>query len=233
MTKIKNKVENKNGEAGTEELHNKESEAKQSEKNDVKKKKKDKKKSKDKGKKKGGKKKSDKKAAEKKIEELDKELAIEKDKRLRNLAEFDNFRRRSRSDLKLLTQNATERVLLQMLPVLDDCERMNLQDIEKMELDTLLKGTRLIYRKLQDRLGSLDLTPIKSEGEPFDVNLHEAISEIESDDVEPGTIITEVEKGYKLKDKVIRHAKVIVSKAVEKDSVETDRSDKSEDDKDE
>lgn len=174
-----------------------------------------KKKSKDKSKKKDKKIKTDKEATDKKIEELELELAAEKDRRLRTLAEFENFRRRSRSDLQLLTQNATERLVLQLLPVLDDFDRMNLQNSEKMELEALQKGTDLIRRKLQDKLASFDLEPIISEGEKFDVNLHEAISEIEVDNVEPGTILIEAEKGYKLKDKVIRHAKVIVSKAIE------------------
>ncbi len=156
------------------------------------------------------------------IDKLRNELEVEKDKRLRSMAEFDNYRRRTNSNYTRITQETTERVILHLLPVLDDFDRMFQQDLSKTDEETIQHGFQMIHRKIKDRLESLDLSPIESEGKPFDVNVHEAISEIDNLEVEPGTIITEVEKGYRLKDKVIRHAKVIVGRLPEEDNCEND-----------
>ena len=144
---------------------------------------------------------------------LTSELESEKEKRLRLMAEYENYRRRTQTNFQKIISEAVERILLKLLPVLDDFERLFENDPYQMDSETLLQGVDLIYRKLLDQLESEGLQSIESGGNPFDVNLHEAISEKEDNSIPPGIIVSEAEKGYYLKDKVIRHSKVVVSRS--------------------
>lgn len=132
------------------------------------------------------------------------------DQYLRLLAEFDNFRKRSRREYDSLQEYASEKVLSALLPVLDDFDR-TLTAMEKTDnLSSIKEGITLVTNKLHRTLEKEGLNLIECAGEPFDSKLHEAIHSIEVPDEKKGIILEQVEKGYRLKDKVIRYAKVIV-----------------------
>jgi molecular chaperone GrpE len=97
--------------------------------------------------------------------------------------------------------------------VLDDFDRMNTAWDDKHDVESLKQGSDLIFDKLAGILKKSGLEHIDAIGKKFDVNLHEAVMQMPRPDVEPDTVITEVEKGYKLYGKVIRHSKVVVSSA--------------------
>ena len=139
-------------------------------------------------------------------------LAAEKadlqDRVLRQIAEFDNFRRRTERDRVEFYQNATAGVVRDLLPVLDDFERA-LQ--VKTADENYAKGVELIYNRLSETLKKLGLEPVESLGRPFDPNLHEAIGRVESADAEDGTVIGEMQKGYNFKGKLLRPSWVQVA----------------------
>ena len=132
-----------------------------------------------------------------------------KDQFLRKAAEFENYRRRTESDVANIIRNANEGLLLSLLPVLDDFER-SLKH-QSGDDDPVSKGIQLIYTKLLRILEGQGLVPFDSVGRPFDVEYHDALLQMPSADHPPQTVLEEVERGYKLNDRVLRHAKVIVS----------------------
>jgi len=146
-----------------------------------------------------------------KIQLLENEVEELKDKVLRKAAEFENYKRRTENDqLNLLTYGA-ESFISKLLPIIDDFER-SMKHLENAnENDSLKEGMVLIYDKFVKILDEQGVKKIESKGKPFDVNYHEAIMQQKADNVPPHTVIDEIENGYIYKDKVIRHAKVIVS----------------------
>ncbi len=146
-----------------------------------------------------------------KVSELEEMLALERDKRMRLIAEYDNYRRRTQSDFKSITEAAGERIILKLLPVIDDFDRLFAQDLEKSDCEGLLQGMKLIARKFVEILGSEGLKPMKSVGEEFDAEIHEAVAQISDGNKPSGEILVEAEKGYMLYDKIIRHPKVVVN----------------------
>ena len=151
--------------------------------------------------------------AESEIEKLKSELEEQKDKYLRLYAEFDNFRRRNAKERLELIQTAGREVIVSMLEILDDCDRAEKQMMSSDNLDQIRQGNRLVFTKLRSTLQARGLKEMKSIGEKFDADLHEAITEVpvQVPDL-AGTVIDEVEKGYSLNDKIIRFAKVVVGK---------------------
>ncbi len=147
-----------------------------------------------------------------KEEQLAEELGKEKDKFLRLFAEFENYKKRTTRERIELFKTASEDVMVSLLPVLDDFERaLNHIDDDK-EAEEMRKGVMLIYQKMLTTLEQKGLEAIKVEqGETFDAEYHEAITQIPapSDDLK-GKIIDVVEKGYKLGEKVIRFPKVVI-----------------------
>jgi len=139
-------------------------------------------------------------------------LAAEKadlqDRVLRQMAEFDNYRRRTERDRVEFYRNATAETVRELLPVLDDFERA-LQ--VKTADENYAKGVELIYTRFFECLKKLGLEPIESLGRPFDPNLHEAVGRVESADGEDGTVIGEMQKGYNFKGKLLRPAWVQVA----------------------
>ena len=133
------------------------------------------------------------------------------DKFLRLHAEFDNFRRRSNKEKLDIISNANADILKDMLPVLDDYERA-IENNEKVEdTEALKEGFKLIYNKFKHILETNGLKEMKSSGEAFDSELHEAIANVPAQKKkEKGKVMDTVEKGYYLNDKVIRYAKVVV-----------------------
>ncbi len=145
------------------------------------------------------------------IAELEKQAAQFKDQYLRTAAEFENYKRRTDSERAEFFAYAGERVLNDMLPVLDDFDRTMESFDKSHDKDALKKGIDLVYAKFRSVLEKQGLKPMESDGTKFDVNLHEAILQQPDESKEPETVLNTVEKGYYLKDKVLRHAKVVVS----------------------
>ena len=152
-------------------------------------------------------------AREEEFERLKDDLQEQKDKYLRLFAEFDNFRKRSARENLDLRQTAGKEVIVSLLDVLDDCDRAEKQlDLAGDDL-TAKEGVRLVFSKLRSALYAKGLKPMQSIGADFDVEKHEAITEIPvQDPALKGKVIDEVKKGYYLNDKIIRFAKVVVGK---------------------
>lgn len=150
-------------------------------------------------------------AEQSKIAELEKQASQFKDQYLRTAAEFENYKRRTDAERAEFFAYAGERVLNDMLPVLDDFDRTMESFDKSHDKDALKKGIDLVYAKFRSVLEKQGLKPMQSDGTKFDVNLHEAILQQPDESKEPETVLNTVEKGYYLKDKVLRHAKVVVS----------------------
>lgn len=145
------------------------------------------------------------------ITELEKQALQYKDQYLRTAAEFENYKRRTEAERAEFFAYAGEKVLAEMLPVLDDFDRTMESFDKSHDKDALKKGIDLVYAKFRSVLEKQGLKPMKSDGTKFDVNLHEAILQQPDENKDPETVLNTVEKGYYLKDKVLRHAKVVVS----------------------
>jgi molecular chaperone GrpE len=140
---------------------------------------------------------------------LDTELEEERDQRLRVLAEFDNYRRRTRQELAVAQQNGKREVLLAFLDVIDDFDRAMLHAGETS--DAIIDGLQLIRRRFNDVLLANGVTPFDSEGQPFDPMIHEAMSVIDADDGrESGTVYAEERRGYLINGELLRPARVVV-----------------------
>lgn len=150
---------------------------------------------------------------ESEVENLKAELQEQKDKYLRLFAEFDNYKRRNAKERVELIQTAGKEVITAMLEVLDDCDRAEKQIQKTDDLNQVKEGVQLVFNKLRSTLQSKGLKPMESVNTPFDVEKHEAITEIPVPTKElKGKVVDEVTKGYYLNDKIIRHAKVVVGK---------------------
>ncbi|MBN8851830.1 MAG: nucleotide exchange factor GrpE [Sphingobacteriales bacterium 50-39] len=147
------------------------------------------------------------------VEKLKQEVQDQKDKYLRLFAEFDNFRKRSARENLEIRQTAGKEVITSLLDVLDDCERAEKQLQSAENIDQIKEGVQLVFNKLRATLQAKGLKPMKSIHTDFDVEKHEAITEIPvQDSTLKGKVIDEVQKGYYLNDKIIRFAKVVVGK---------------------
>ena len=142
---------------------------------------------------------------------LEAEIAELKDKYLRQVAEFDYYRKRTLKEKTELILNGGEKIITSLLPVLDDMERAQ-QNIEKSDdVEALKEGTNLVFKKLMTVLESAGLQKIDTDGKDFDTDVHEAIAMIPATtDDQKGKVIDCVQAGYKLNEKVIRHAKVAI-----------------------
>ena len=146
-----------------------------------------------------------------KIHLLENEIEELKDKILRKSAEFENFKRRTENDQLNLLLYAAESFICKLLPIVDDFERSIKHMESTSDIDSVKEGAGLIYHKFIKLLDEQGVKKIESKGKPFDVNYHEAVMQQKAENVDPHTVIEELECGYLYKDKVIRHAKVIVS----------------------
>ncbi|MBL3656990.1 nucleotide exchange factor GrpE [Fulvivirga sediminis] len=151
--------------------------------------------------------------AESEVDKLKKELAESKDKYLRLYSEFENFRRRTAKEKLDLVQTANEDLMTALLPVVDDFERAEKSfDDEKTDLSAVKEGVSLISNKFKKTLEQKGLKPMEDkQGMDFDTELHEAITQIPAPSEElKGKVVDVIEKGYLLKEKVIRHARVVI-----------------------
>ncbi len=159
-----------------------------------------------------------------KIAELENNLAQCKDQLLRKAAEFENFKKRVENDFASIVRFSNEDLILKLLPVLDDFERSlkagggpepaigaSAVAVEQAQESSFRRGVELIYNKFRKILEAQGVRTMDVVGKPFDPHLHDALLQVPRADVPPHTIVEEVDKGYMLNDKVLRHAKVIVA----------------------
>jgi molecular chaperone GrpE len=145
-------------------------------------------------------------------EKIQAELEEQKDKYLRLFAEFDNFKRRSAKERIELMQTAGKDVIVSLLEVMDDCDRAEKQMQTSEDVAVIKQGIGLVFNKLRNTLSAKGLKAMQSINTDFDVEKHEAITEIEVAENMKGKVVDDVEKGYYLNDKIIRFAKVVVGK---------------------
>ncbi len=146
-------------------------------------------------------------------DQLKVDLADQKDKYLRLMAEFENFRRRTAKERLELIQTAGKDVIVAMLEVMDDCDRAEKQLNSADDLAVQKEGIQLVFNKVRSTLQAKGVTAMESLDKDFNVELHEAITEIPvTEDSKKGKVVDEITKGYLLNDKIIRFAKVVVGK---------------------
>ncbi len=133
------------------------------------------------------------------------------DKYLRLVAEYDNYRKRTLKERMELIKSAGEDTLINFLPIMDNIDRAKKSVDEAKDIEAVKEGINLIYKHIFDFLTERGIKEIKAIGEPFDTDLHEAITKIPAPEEKmKGKVIDVIEKGYKLNDKVLRFAKVVV-----------------------
>lgn len=146
------------------------------------------------------------------VETLQAELEETKDKYLRLYAEFENYRKKVQKDKEELARYSNEKLISELLPIIDNLE-MALKHTDEKE--SLIKGVENTLREMLRILQKFGLTPIESVGKPFDPVYHHAMVQVERDDLEINTVVEELRKGYIFNDKVIRPSLVSVSKKKE------------------
>jgi len=146
-----------------------------------------------------------------KIAELESQVKELQDKLLRKAAEFENYKRRTENDQFNLINYAAESFIVKLLPIVDDFERSmaHIDDIDNNK--SVNDGIKLVYEKLMKLLNEQGVKRMQTKGEQFNVEYHDALMQKKDTSVAPHTVLEEVESGYIYRDKVIRHAKVIVS----------------------
>ena len=148
---------------------------------------------------------------EEKIKVLEQDIIQYKELALRKAAEFENYKRRTENDQLNLLKYAAESLIIKLLPTIDDLERSLEHMTEETDVQKIKEGVQLIYNKFVKTLADQGVQKMESIGKPFSVEFHEALMQRADDSVPPHTVIDELETGYMYKDRVIRHAKVIVS----------------------
>ncbi len=144
------------------------------------------------------------------VELIKAELAVANDKYLRLYSDFENYKKRYQKERIDLIKTAGSDIITSLLPVLDDFERAVNSMEKNTDLNALKEGVLLIQNKLKTILLQRGLTAIDSLNKEFDTDLHEAVTSIPVDDSKKGLVVDELEKGYLLNEKVLRHAKVVV-----------------------
>ena len=147
------------------------------------------------------------------VDKLQSEIGELKDKYIRLVAEFDNYRKRSSKERLELLQTAGKEVITSFLDVLDDCDRAQKQLESSEDVQAIKEGVFLVFNKLRNTIQQKGVRAMESVNQEFNPDLHEAITEIPAPNPElVGKVIDEVQKGYYLNDKIIRFAKVVVGK---------------------
>jgi molecular chaperone GrpE len=146
------------------------------------------------------------------VEKLKAELQDFKEKYLRLVAEFDNFRKRTAREKLETIQTASKDVVVSLLEIVDDADRAQQQLATSTDPDEIKKGILLVFNKLRNILQSKGLKVMDAKGKEFDPDLHEAIVEVDAGKEMKGKVVDVVQNGYYLNDKIIRFAKVVVGK---------------------
>ncbi len=148
------------------------------------------------------------------VERMAGQLVENRDKYVRLLADFDNFRRRAHKDRQDVIQYGHENLVKDLLSTVDNLDRAieHAQQSDDGDLASLLRGVELVQRELYAVLATHDVQVIEAEGCPFDPSLHEAMSQVQDDSVPANSVIEVLEKGYRLRDRLLRPARVVVAK---------------------
>jgi len=155
-------------------------------------------------------KKSKKKEKKEKKDKKDEKIEELEDRVKRQMAEFENFRRRSETEKAAMYGMGAKAVIEKILPVIDNFER-GLQAVPADEKDSpIAQGMQMIYKQMLTELENLGVKPIEAVGTEFDANLHNAVMQVESDEYESGFVAQELQKGYMYRDSVVRHSMVAV-----------------------
>ena len=150
------------------------------------------------------------------LSELEVQLEEMRDQVLRHQAEVQNVKRRAEQDVEKARKYALERFCNELLPVVDSLEMAILSEPPDQEdSESILKGVKLTLKMFVDTLAKFNLEQMNPEGEPFDPKLHQAVSMVENNEVEPNTVLSVMQRGYILSGRLIRPAMVVVSKASE------------------
>jgi molecular chaperone GrpE len=145
------------------------------------------------------------------VESLTEQLGAQKDKYIRLMAEFDNFKRRTSKEYERMVESANERLMIQIIEARESFERALKVDEGKTDLKTFFDGMKLIFTKLDDVLAKNGLSVFTEVGDEFDPEIHDAMMKAPNEEIPEDHIAEIYEKGYKLRNHVIKHAKVIVS----------------------
>lgn len=145
-----------------------------------------------------------------------------KEQWIRTAADFDNFRKRTRRELEDNRKAGKEELLKDFLPVFDNLERAIQSAQRAQDVKAVADGLNMILRQFTDTLGRAGISKVPTVGKEFDPTVHEAIQQVESEDHTPGTVVAEVQPGYAQGDRLVRAAMVVVAKAKEKATAETD-----------
>lgn len=148
---------------------------------------------------------------EMKIKELEEKLAEEENRYLRLRADYDNMLRRQKLDREAAEKFRAQSLLTDLLPVLDNLERALQVEVTSEDATSLYKGVEMVYRQFLDAANREGLEVIAAEGEAFDPNVHQAVMQEQDSEKEAGTVLRELQKGYLLKDRVLRPAMVSVN----------------------
>ncbi|MEQ2526246.1 nucleotide exchange factor GrpE [Robertmurraya yapensis] len=148
---------------------------------------------------------------EKKIASLEAELEEKENRYLRLQADFENSRRRARLDYEAAQKYRAQSLISDLLPVLDNFERALNVETDNEQTKSLLQGMEMIHRTLLDALKKEGVEPIESQGKEFDPNFHQAVMQVEEEGFDSNIVVEEFQKGYLLKDRVIRPAMVKVN----------------------
>jgi molecular chaperone GrpE len=151
---------------------------------------------------------------EEKIVEIERTLDATRDQLLRRTAELENMRRRHQQEREQLIFDANKRLIIDLLGIIDDLERTIEHASESDDRSSsMMQGVELVYKNFLKTLERYGVHPMQTLGEPFDPMKHDALLEEPRDDVAPGMVTREIQRGYLLNDNILRHAKVFVSKA--------------------
>lgn len=165
--------------------------------------------------------------SEGKIKELEEKNQSLEDTLLRKVAEFENYKRRTENDQMNLLKYAAESFILKILPVYDDLQR-SVNHLKEDNNDSVKEGLKLVLNKFTKVFDEQGIKKIEAKGEEFDVEYHEALMQQPNNELPSNTVLEEIEAGYLYKDKVIRHAKVIVSQNTESEEVSEDSNNENE-----
>ncbi|WP_235848926.1 MULTISPECIES: nucleotide exchange factor GrpE [Bacillaceae] len=145
------------------------------------------------------------------VQELEAKLEESNNRFLRLQADYENFRRRTRQEKEADAKYRSQRLAEELLPAMDNFERaLNIQ-VESEEATSLLEGMEMVYRQLKDALKKEGVEPVESVGMPFDPHFHQAVMQVEEEGYDSNVVVEELQKGYKIKDRVIRPAMVKVN----------------------
>ncbi|GAC1539402.1 MAG: hypothetical protein NVS3B10_30100 [Polyangiales bacterium] len=147
------------------------------------------------------------------LDEAKADAARFREQLLRTAADFENYRKRARRDVDEATRKGSEDMLKNLLPVFDNLERAAAHAEQAMDAKAIAEGVRMVLRQFVDTLARTGVQRIGGVGGAFDPMVHEAVQQLETTEAKPGTVIAEVAPGYKIGDKLLRAALVVVAKA--------------------